>query len=202
MKLVVLSPESDDPRENTVLPGLFAAGLERYHVRKPQWSREKLVTWLQVFPVEWQLRMVLHQHHELINGMNLGGIHWRDDADAPVIPVVAKGLTSRACHDLRSLRPALGCYDAVLLSPVFPSISKPGYQPRIAHAEVRGLLHARTVVERRTSVIALGGVTPENCARCAELGFDGVAVLGAIWQAADPLAVFQRLKTSLVRHAA
>jgi thiamine monophosphate synthase len=42
----------------------------------------------------------------------------------------------------------------------------------------------------------------ENIPHCRALGFDGVAVLGAIWQAADPVRAFVRLQTTLHRHAA
>ena len=54
MKIVVISPETDEPREHAVLVELFAAGLERYHVRKPGWSYEKLSAWLNAVPSEWR----------------------------------------------------------------------------------------------------------------------------------------------------
>ena len=37
------------------------------------------------------------------------------------------GFSSKACHDVEGVRDALGVFSAVLISPVFPSISKPGY---------------------------------------------------------------------------
>ena len=204
MKLVVLSPPVADPREIAVLATLFAAGLERYHLRKPGWSRAEMDAWIRAVPEGWRPRLVLHQHHELVAGHGLGGRHWRDDASAPGMPPANGALASRSCHDLTTLQAALGRYDSVFLGPIFPSISKPGHGPRedFDAGELAAMLLRRTSAERRTAVLALGGITPENAARCGELGFDGVAVLGAIWQAADPLRVFGQLQAALHRHAA
>jgi thiamine-phosphate pyrophosphorylase len=261
MKLVAISPEADEPREYAVLASLFAAGLERYHVRKPQWSRAKLAAWLGDIPGRWRLRMVVHQHHGLAEEFGCGGVHFKDTAEAAsqwrsagsegsqvrgahasrvllsasrrerfgwlgrdaqadtrdacaprtwntgIGCCNASGIgprifTSRSCHDLETLRGALGHFDAVFFSPVFASISKPGYQPKVAHTELSAMLQARTEAQRQTEIIALGGISPANAGRCVELGFDGVALLGSLWGAADPLKVFDALQQSLAAHVA
>jgi thiamine-phosphate pyrophosphorylase len=231
MKLVVISPEHDDPREIAVLGALFAAGLERYHVRKPHWPAAQLETWLRALPAEWRSRLVLHSHHELVEKFNLGGRHWRDEkggatclpAEAlPVLPrlgeVGAKAgphaalsalrstrstFISRSCHDLATLRAALGHYDSVFFGPVFPSISKPGHGPsnNFSSTELSLLLNSRTANERRTTVLALGGVTAERLPQVRALGFDGIAVLGAVWQADDPVAAFCEMITACAGEA-
>ncbi|MSU65056.1 MAG: hypothetical protein EXS38_02895 [Opitutus sp.] len=212
MKLVVISPEGDDPREIAVLGALFAAGLERYHVRKPRWSALQLEGWLRNLPVEWRSRLVLHQHQELVELFELGGRHWRDEGKARQPhagdatadgKVVDAGITSRSCHDLTTLRAALGHYDAVFFSPIFPSISKPGYGPApdFSAGELAALLRERSEFQRRTEVIALGGIDADNAARALELGFDGVAVLGALWQSPDPIRVFASLAQKFPRRA-
>jgi thiamine-phosphate pyrophosphorylase len=210
MKIVVVSPASDEPREHAVLAELFSSGLERYHVRKPQWSGAKLSSWLRLVAVDRRARLVLHQHHELATEYGCGGMHFkdfegRDNAPHCPRPAVAPKpclFTSRSCHDLATLDSALGRFDAVFLSPVFPSISKPSYQPTLKHAVVTERLVRRTAAERRTEVIALGGITPANASCCAELGFDGLAVLGALWQATEPLKIFEQLQQSISVHAA
>jgi thiamine-phosphate pyrophosphorylase len=216
MKLVLISPEHDDPREIAVLGALLAAGLERYHVRKPHWPAGQLETWLRALPAEWRPRLVLHQHHELVATLGLGGRHWRDDGVGRVIPNPppqelsmrenrrAKDnapylqITSRSCHDLAMLRTVLGHYDSVFFGPVFPSISKLGHGPsdNFSPTELSSLLNLRTSNERRTAVLALGGVTVARLPQIHALGFDGVAVLGAVWQADDPVAAFCEIKSA------
>jgi thiamine-phosphate pyrophosphorylase len=206
MKLILISPEGDDAREAAVLAELVAAGLERYHVRKPQWSFAKTAAWLGALPSSVRPRLVLHQHHELAESFGLLGRHWRDGESAPDAPRVRTDFTSRSCHTLTALRAALGCYRSVFLSPVFPSLSKPGYAREVDGngldlTRVKNVLADRTRDERSTEVIALGGITPDKLPLCAAACFDGVAALGYIWQAADPLRNFGQLQSSLFAHA-
>jgi thiamine-phosphate pyrophosphorylase len=199
MLLALISPEGEDPREQAALCAMLDAGLERYHLRKPGWSAARLAAWLGALPPRARGRIVLHQHHPLVALLGLGGRHWRAEG-APARPEGEGGITSRSCHDLAEVRASLGVYDALFLSPVFPSISKPGHGPRSDREAESGLVVARSLLSargadaRRTAVLALGGVTPGRVARCREAGFDGVAVLGAVWSAADPVAAFLQLR--------
>lgn len=214
MKLVVISPEHDEPRETAVLGALFAAGLERYHVRKPHWSAEQLAAWLHGVPAIWRPRLVLHQHHQFVAALGLAGRHWRDvpgsaglpptQAAEPGQPPALTAFTSRSCHALTTLRTVFGRYDSVFLGPIFPSLSKPGHGPcdGFSLEEIAVLLAQRTPAERRTAVLALGGITAERLPTLRALGFDGAAVLGAVWQAADPVAAFSELRATLHAHAA
>jgi thiamine-phosphate pyrophosphorylase len=220
MKLIVISPEAEHASELAVLDAMFAAGLERYHVRKPAWSRAQLESWLRAVPIQWRSRLTLHQHHELVGEFGLGGVHWRDEVgrdvpaepsrngfahnthlfahieSATAQPEASPYLTSRSCHDLATLRVALGHYDSVFFSPLYPSISKPGHAPRgdVSVKEISSLLAARSASDRRTSVLALGGITAERVAEVRALGFDGIAVIGAVWSASNPARAFAELQ--------
>lgn len=199
MKLVVISPEGSDPREKDAVHALFTAGMERYRLRKPGWSAEQLEAWLDEFSPTERFRIVLHSHRELAPRLRLAGVHWRDDDAPPAQPPGKFGLTSRSCHDLATLRSALGIYDAVLVSPIFPSISKPGYglTPTIDLDELQRILRNRTPEQRRTQVIGLGGIHGAVTARCAELGLDGIACRGAIWNDKDPVEAFRLIAASV-----
>jgi len=191
MKFIVISPEAEDAREHVVLTQLFAAGLTDYHLRKPSWSRDDLVTFLRALPAEFHPRIVLHTHHGLATDFALGGLHERDEPK-PKCHLLGDTLRSRSVHDLPTLRASLDTYDRLLVSPIFPSFSKPGYGPdhRLAPAELKAAL----ALPRRSEVIALGGIDVSRIQTCRDLDFDGVAVLGAVWQAADPVAAFSELQ--------
>jgi thiamine-phosphate pyrophosphorylase len=220
VKLIVISPEAEDIREQPMLVRFFAAGLMSYHLRKPTWTRARLAAWLGALPAGFHPRIVLHTHHDLADEFPLGGFHQRD-GDQPICHLLSdkwglaevidkkeekpicnllsdkfsgreRGLLrSRAVHDLATLRDSLDEYDRVLVSPVFSSFSKPGYGPSDKLPEAN--LRATLALPHHAEVIALGGIDVSRIATCRELGFDGVAVLGAVWKAADPVAAYSAI---------
>lgn len=74
--------------------------------------------------------------------------------------------------------------DYITLSPVFPSISKPGYR---AEGGLCDLTQAASIAS--TPIVALGGITPAHVEACMAAGARGVATAGAILQASDPAGV-------------
>lgn len=71
--------------------------------------------------------------------------------------------------------------DYVTWSPVFESLSKPGY----GTADRLGEL-ARVVGCTRLPVVALGGIQAGNVADCLRAGVAGIAVMGAVMAAERP----------------
>jgi len=197
VRLIVISPEAEDAREPAVLAELFSAGLTHYHLRKPAWSRAQLAALLHALPAGLHARIVLHTHHDLAAEFALGGLHHRDQSShsechpigGTLLPSVR--LRSRAVHSLSALRDSLDDYDRLLVSPVFNSISKPGHGPSadFVLADLKSILS----LPRRAEVMALGGIDLARIPACHDYGFDGVAVLGAVWQASDPVHAFNQL---------
>jgi thiamine-phosphate pyrophosphorylase len=75
----------------------------------------------------------------------------------------------------------------VTLSPVYPTLTKPGYGPPLGPARAATLAGA-------VPWLALGGVqSPQRAAECASAGATGIAVLGAVMRAADPEALTRAL---------
>jgi thiamine-phosphate pyrophosphorylase len=211
MIVVLISPETDDPRERTVLAALMRTGSaapERYHLRKPRWSVAETEAWLRDTPVEWRRRIVLHGHPALAEQFGVLGVHEKDGTAGALRkgldsnPLSAESVhlngaaadqifRSTSRHELRMLKEATGRFDSVFYGPVFPSISKRGYGQAVRADEAELSEFLRT--QRRTQVLAIGGVTAERLERCEELGFDGAAVLGAVWESADPWAAWTEI---------
>lgn len=88
------------------------------------------------------------------------------------------------CHSAAEVVAARGAR-FVTISPVAPTLSKPGYGPALGIDGVR----AAVVAAGEMPVFALGGVTPANARSFLDAGACGVAVMGPVLRAADPHAV-------------
>ncbi|HZT50665.1 MAG TPA: thiamine phosphate synthase [Stellaceae bacterium] len=82
--------------------------------------------------------------------------------------------------------------DYVTLSPIFASVSKPGYGPALGLDELADLA-AKSVIP----VLALGGVDAARAAACMAAGAAGVAAVGAVVAADDPRAATSALIAAL-----
>ncbi|GAA3650504.1 thiamine phosphate synthase [Flavivirga jejuensis] len=195
--VVVIAPEEDIQNEILILNQLFEAGLEYYHLRKPEKNHQEHVDYLNQIDVKYHHRIVVHYFHELINTYDLKGIHFqeqkrKDHIDNP--GHYFKGLNmygktiSSSFHEPDDLEACDFEFDYHLLSPVFSSISKKGYEGRgfdVNHIDKR--------------IIGMGGVTTDNLNEFDKLGFKGVGVLGGIWNSNKPIDIFKKMKNHFER---
>lgn len=145
------------------------------HIRKPDSPEDALERLLTNIPEEFYGRLCLHDCFPLAQKYNIGGVHLNSRNPAP--PDQWKGRVSRSCHSMAEVLTA-GGLDYVTLSPVFPSLSKPGYTGSLDLEEVKAYLSEPHPVP----VVALGGIT-EGCINTLwNMGFDGAAMLGDAWR--------------------
>ncbi len=198
MDLLVVSPESEYANEAELIVRLFDAGLCRYHLRKPAWSMEQCAALLQEIPAAYHARISTHQYHRLIEMFEVG-VHFKEavvhasagDAEPRVIggyvPECVPQIKSRSLHGIQNLRMHLRGIDYAFLSPIFPSISKENYSPTWSESELCAALKPSFAAK----VYALGGITPTHVGCALKYGFDGVVLHGVLWQAAEPLTIFE-----------
>ncbi len=201
-ELIVISPETEYAKEAFWVSRMFEEGLERYHLRKPGWSKGRLIAFVQQIHEKYWSRFVLHQSYELVGKLDLAGYHLKDNSDAlsevERFQEVRRSSQSmsRSVHSFEALHSDSGNWDYLFLSPVFDSISKEGYSSKWTLEEIESVLNG-DFEKPLTKCYALGGVDSSNINRCLEIGFDGVAVLGAVWNDADPLKAFGELKGAM-----
>lgn len=164
--------------EAETLAALCGAGVSIIHIRKPEASEpeiEELLKTLQALGADMS-RLTIHYNEPLARRYGLGGVHLRIEE---LLAGAGEGLR-RSCsaHGWTEAERAATDADYVFLSPLFDSISKPGYRSAIDPAEA-----AERLRRRKGRIVALGGIRPANIARVRRIGFDGAAVLGAAWSA-------------------
>jgi len=92
-------------------------------------------------------------------------------------------------HSLAELHEYKEAFQYAFLSPIFDSISKIGYKSPYQLDEVKRTLHTT-----KHKIIALGGIDENKIDIVKDVGFYGIAVLGAIWQHQNPVEKFKRIQ--------
>lgn len=132
--------------------------------------------------------LIVASDSDLAESVGATGVHL-SNTDPPVDD---DWLVGRSCHDASELAAFVDEVDYVTLSPVYPSISKPGYGPGFG---LGGFARLCSTFPR--PVFALGGVRPGNAAEMMVAGAYGVAVAGAVMAADDPASVVAALLAEL-----
>ena len=197
----LLSSPEDFAGEHEMIAAMFSAGLPCLHLRKPGHSYESLQRWLLALEAEWRPFVIVHGHPDLALGMGLAGCHmpleWlrQGHHEKGVHAEITRWSVS--LHNLEELRSCPAGISDAFLSPIFDSLSKPGYPAAFSAQELQAALlldHARRQVG--PAVYALGGIEVQNLGMAAEWGFAGAAVLGAVWNAPDPVGALEEILVS------
>jgi thiamine-phosphate pyrophosphorylase len=86
------------------------------------------------------------------------------------------------------------------VGPVFATTSKAGLPSPLGLDGLTAAVGANTEATGQRSpipVLGIGGVTTDNVADVMAAGADGVAVIGGIWNAPDPVAAARALATAV-----
>ena len=215
MIIVISRPELVDSRlssrEVTLMTALLDQGLGLLHVRKPAANFAALTSLIDQFKLEDRPKIVLHPPKDLLRGSDTEGrleqlLQWmrqmglyrlhipawlRVQATEPLLSnlrsvkhriVLSTGIHTPAEFDgLFQNRQSSRRYDYVLVSPLFDSLSKSGYK---ANPDLWRVVRED---ENRYDCgrIAMGGIQARNLPAIRNAGFDGAALLGAIWRFLD-----------------
>ncbi|WP_225000161.1 thiamine phosphate synthase [Cesiribacter sp. SM1] len=183
-RLLVITPERPYALETQWVNRLFANGLETLHLRKKGWSEQELLAYLHKVEERYHPHIMVHYAARMPELVEVKGVHFQQHT----LPHVKPGYcVSCPVHSWEEFLALAEQVDYALLSPFFNSISKPGYaaHPQLQQVPANAPLN---------KVVAMGGIDGSTINTVRQLGIGGAAVLGAIWQAADPLAAFLEIQ--------
>lgn len=189
--LIVLSHSDFRSGETKIVNTLFLAGLELFHIRKYGASEESLLKWVNEIAPEYRSRLVLHHNHEWGRSIGLQRFHYSERDRLTWKTQNWSGADSSftystSVHSLEEYNELPDHFSYSFLSPVFDSISKTDYRA------VKFDLGER--MDKKTALIGLGGIQADNVKQVSEMGFDGAALLGAIWNSENPVESFERIQ--------
>lgn len=194
--IIIISNPTAIADEHVIIEQLFDEGLEIFHIRKKSYSENEIKIFLEQIPEKYYNRIVLHSHYHLAKEYNLKGIH---------VPVDFKNEASKqslsvSFHALDEVEKCENKFDYGFISPVFDSISKEGYKSKFDLKEMYDFIQTYKslsplgIAGEGLPLLALGGIDEDKIDIVKELGFSGIALLGAIWQNENPLEKFKRIK--------
>jgi len=177
--MVLISSPRMRSGEASDLEEMFELGLERLHLRKPDHSAKDVSKILDKLPEKCLRRVVVHRVPELLDQYPLAGYHHSSKEKLHEV----SGSCSRSLHNISSLRTSRERLDYSFFGPVYNSISKQGYGPKVSTDSIRECFS----MENCPPVFALGGIRRNKVRQLLEIGFSGVALLGAVWGRKDPV---------------
>ncbi len=191
MKLIVISNPSNLNNEHSNVCALFKVGLNYFHLRKPDFKKKELEEYIQQIPIEYRSRVVLHSCHQLALEYGLKGVHYTKqnpfNSENKQFDQLHQSIS---LHSIDQLKSAPANFQYAFLSPIFNSISKQDYNSTFDKSGFKTYL---TESKKRIEIIALGGITQQTIPEAINYGFDGVAALGSIWLAVDPVEEFKKI---------
>lgn len=173
---IVITHPHQVKHEAEAIVALLDAGVSYVHVRKPGWTDDQVASLLALIPALYHSRLTVHYHHALASHFGIGGLH---HSRHHAVVDTRNCRVSRSCHALDEVNECNNQYDYLLLSPIFNSISKAHYQAKFEHDELQAFLSGR--MKDAPRVIALGGISVATAPVARQLGFNGFALLGAVW---------------------
>lgn len=169
---IFITPEALAENESATVTTMLDSGLwDIAHLRHPSASLREMRHLVESIPQRLHGRLRLHGHFSLAAEFNLGGLHLNRRCQHA--PAFYSGPLSRSCHSIEEAAASTDC-DYVTLSPIFNSISKPGYKSAFTAVDLKSIGNITS-----PRIIALGGITPERVGELIAYGFGGYAVKGA-----------------------
>lgn len=152
---------------------------ERVYVRKPGCTAARLAALIEGIDPCLRQYIAIGDHLELASDLGVGAVHL--SGRSPLPPPGWSGAIGRSCHSSEELRQHIDSADYLFISPIFPSLSKPGYGVGSTLA-ADPALQALLVGDAGEKIVALGGVEPARYDNLRQAGFRRAAMLTAAWR--------------------
>ncbi|SDC85596.1 thiamine-phosphate pyrophosphorylase [Pedobacter soli] len=189
MELFVIAYPTILKDETLLVNQLFDAGLPVFHLRKPTAHEATYRKFLDGILPEYHNRVALHHFHALANDYNIKRLHHTESfrKNSTIGDFSQPYTYSTSIHQLAEID-QIKSYHYSFFGPVFNSLSKPGYM---------GITDTGFSVtqSKTTKLIALGGIDLNNIGRVKAMNFDGIALLGSIWnEPAQAIINFKKIQ--------
>lgn len=181
--MIIISPDTITPQHIELIHAIPWSDALLYHLRLPSAAKDDIAHILEDIDKHLYPFIVLHYHKETALKAGIRRIHISTDKKKEISIPDTDLILSVSTHHVDEFNSLDADIAYAFISPVYPSISKEGYQAT-AEFKIHNIQHRSNF---NSKMIALGGITEYNISELKALGYDDVALCGYIWQHPDPL---------------
>jgi thiamine-phosphate pyrophosphorylase len=208
--LAVITRPGSFPGEADYLEGLLEAGLTKLHLRKPRAGEKEKTVLLERLAPRWAGQLVWHGSRERALSYGIAQVHGsvglagglgKSGGGLPVetgdrLPTERGGrwgsavqlAVSTSVHSWEEMKTLPAGLAYAFISPLFDSISKPGYGANTALLDL-------PADDLPCLPVGLGGIGADTIGEMIRRGWKGAAVLGWIWEEPrEAVRRYERLK--------
>ena len=196
MRLYLITGDRGDEVETLrIVEAALEGGANVIQLRKksmPMLEQYRLALALRILTREHEVLLIVNDHADLAIAADADGVHLGQEDLPPdavrSLPGFGGRLIGRSTHSLEQARAAIAeGADYFAVGPVYPTPTKAG-RPAVGTALVS---EVAAIADR--PFLAVGGIDHDNAPDVIEAGAGAVAVVRAVYDAADPAEAARRL---------
>ncbi|HPA35463.1 MAG TPA: thiamine phosphate synthase [Chitinophagales bacterium] len=190
MKICVYTPEQELENEISLLSAMMEEGADYLYIRKPEMDDFSLVDYMEKFDPKYYSKIITSSLI-ITKEFDLAGYHFTRDIiqrntlyNDKVLDWLHQHhkISSVTAHDTRDILQYGGRFKHILVAPLFRSISKINHEKNWDMQSLADLIGNSASF---SSFIAQGGIDTSRISNVQSMGFNGIALLGALWQSPE-----------------
>ena len=189
--LVTNQLRSDNNRTLETIESVTSCGVNMIQVREKSMPIDSLVAYVKKINfVKNDSLLIVNSNFQINQFVDIDGIHLSESTEQLDSSIDSNLIVGQSVHSIESARIAYSNnVDYIVAGTIFESKSHPGGQ-------ISGTkLIAQIKNELDVPVIGIGGINQFNVKDVMSAGADGIAVIGSVLEAQDPVNATKRLKT-------
>jgi len=212
MQTIIYTSPTNIENEIEIISQLLDNGADYLYIRKPELDDYSLVDFVESIPEKYWKQCV-STSLIITKEFDLGGYHFTRDIvqnnelyNEKILNWLhaTNKISSVSAHSIDELKKYKDKFKHVIVSPIFPSISKENHSYdwnmedfKIQNSEFR---FKSEIINHKSEFFAVGGVDESKISTIKKLNFDGIGLLGALWKEPENavnvmLNLFQHLKS-------
>jgi thiamine-phosphate pyrophosphorylase len=200
MQTILYTPAQNLENEVDVIIQLLDNGIDHLYIYKPELDDFSLVDFVESIPEKYWKKCV-STSLIITKEFDLGGYHFTRDIvqknelyNEKILAWLKEKnkISSVTAHSIEELKKYEVNFNHVIVSPLFPSISKENYSYNWNIEELKITINSRPT-SSNSRLFAVGGIDENKIGAVKNLNFDGVGLLGTIWNNDNPFEQFKKI---------